>query len=64
VKPVVLFPGWYTTFEGPKDIWVLNDKALPAWLRGAERKLSDGDIRAFADALATYVRSKALGEST
>ena len=62
VRPVVLFPGWYTKFEGPKDIWVLNQNALPGWLNGQRRVLSDEDIHLIAGAISTYVRSKELGK--
>ncbi len=63
VRPVVLFPGWYTKFDGPKDIWVLNPKLLVGYLRNERRSLSDEDVRLISFALSTYVRSKAAAES-
>lgn len=44
VKPVVVFLGWYTT-RNPKDApaWVLNEVAVPVFIKNDFRELSQDD---------------------
>lgn len=44
VKPVVVFLGWYTT-RNPKDApaWVLNEQAVPVFIKNDFRELSQDD---------------------
>ena len=44
VKPVVVFLGWYTT-KNPKDApaWVLNEQAVPVFIKNYFRELSHAD---------------------
>lgn len=58
---VVLYPGWWVDPQ-PKgvDVWVLNPKALSAFLRHEPTRLSESDVALFASALETYLRAKAV----
>lgn len=64
IRPVVLYPGWWVEPQ-PKDagVWVLNPKALPAFLRNESQRLAKGDIALCSAALETYVRAKAAAAS-
>ena len=44
VKPVVVFLGWFTT-KNPKDApaWVLNEVAVPVFIKNDFRELSHAD---------------------
>ncbi len=60
LRAVVLFPGWYIqpTAEARKsDVWVLNPKALPAFVQGSTEHLSREDISMAALHLSRYVRT-------
>ena len=61
VQPVVLFPGWFTTQSGPRDIWVLNESAFPKWVENEPDTLSPDDVALIAEGLRMYVRNKAGG---
>lgn len=40
VQGVVVFPGWYVEkMTGKQDVWVLNPKALPTFIRNSQQKL-------------------------
>lgn len=44
VKPIVVFLGWYTTRNpGSAPAWVLNEVAVPAFIRNDFRELSSDD---------------------
>ena len=61
IKPVVVFPGWYVepTFEAKSsDVWVLNPKALPAFIKNSQQQLSGEDVRLIAYHISRYVRTK------
>lgn len=58
VRGVILFPGWFVEQrEGAlKEIWVLNPKALPAFLGGAKTSLPPDEVKLAAYHLSRYVR--------
>lgn len=60
VQPVVVFPGWYVERFDMKaaGVWVLEPKALGAFLEQQQETLSADQARAMASALASYVRTK------
>ncbi len=60
VRPVVVFPGWYV--EPMKEarrseVWVLNPKAVPEFVRHEPQQISEEDVRLAAYHLACMVRS-------
>jgi hypothetical protein len=60
IQPVVLFPGWYIDNKIPQSsgpAWVLNPKALPSFIDGADRKISDSDLHLAAFHLSRLIRS-------
>ena len=60
VRSVVLFPGWFIE-QAPgstRDIWVLNPKALPGFLRNEEAALADSDVTLAAYHLSRFIRAK------
>ncbi len=62
VRPVVVFPGWYVDGHpnGIKsDVWVLNPKALPAFIEHEKQVLEPEDVRLFSYHLSRYVRAQA-----
>ena len=60
VRGVVVFPSWFVEQRGPRgDVWVLEPKALPAFIERAPSMLSPSDVALAADHLALYIRSVA-----
>jgi hypothetical protein len=60
VMPVVLFPGWYVKPIGKAQlsgVWVLNPKALPAFLAKKGKTVRPEDARAIFNALSRYART-------
>lgn len=60
VKKVVLFPGWFiepTVEARQSDVWVLNPKALPAFISNSRERLSEGDLNLVASHLSRFVRA-------
>ena len=59
-RPVVVFPGWFIepTAEAKKsDVWVLNPKALPAFIANSRAQLSAESVQLAAFHLSRYVRA-------
>jgi hypothetical protein len=59
VRPVVVFPGWFvvpTAEAKASDVWVLNPKALPAFIEHSDTQLAEGDVHLVASHLTRYVR--------
>jgi hypothetical protein len=58
VRAVVVFPGWYVerTPGGPRDVWVLEPKALPAFLAKEPEQLQPEDVHLAAFHLSRFVR--------
>jgi hypothetical protein len=59
VKGAVVFPGWFVEPpSGPKlDIWVLEPKALPAFIEREPQRLPMSDVSLAAFHLSRYVRT-------
>lgn len=58
IQPVILYPGWFVSPQ-PKgaEVWVLNEKAFPAFLEKERSSLNSEDIRALATYLSRYARN-------
>jgi hypothetical protein len=60
VRGVVVFPGWFVEQRGPSaEVWVLEPKALPAYINSAPAMISAADVALAAFHLSRYVRSEA-----
>jgi hypothetical protein len=59
VRPVVVFPGWFvvpTAEAKSSEVWVLNPKALPAFIEHSDTQLAEADVHLVASHLTRYVR--------
>lgn len=58
VRPVVVFPGWFVrnSKETLKDVWVLEPKALPTFLRNEQDRMSPEDIKLAGFHLSRLIR--------
>jgi hypothetical protein len=64
VRPVLLFPGWFVESLDAamkERLWMLEPKALPAWIDHEPVRLSDGDVALAAFHLSRYVRAVRTG---
>jgi hypothetical protein len=60
VRGVVVFPGWFVEQRGPRgDVWILEPKALPAFIDNAPAMIAPADVALAAFHLSQYVRSRA-----
>jgi nuclease-like protein len=60
VRGVVVFPGWFVEQRGQRgDVWVLEPKALPAFIENAPAMIAPSDVSLASDHLSRYVRSVA-----
>ncbi|ABW66902.1 nuclease-related domain-containing protein [Desulfosudis oleivorans] len=62
-RPVVVYPGWYiqpTAEAKSSDVWVLNPKALPAFIAHSKPQLSAEDVNLCAYHLGRYVRTEGV----
>lgn len=60
IRGVVVFPGWFVepaTPEAKRDVWVLEPKALPAFIEHEPSVLRDADVALAAFHLGRYVRT-------
>lgn len=58
VQPVVVFPGWYVEkMKGGEEVWILNPKALPAFIRNNRERISIEDVHLAYFHLSRYVRA-------
>lgn len=60
IKPVVVYPGWYiqSTAEAKKsDVWVLNPKALPAFISHRPEIMTQEEVHMFSKHLDMYIRA-------
>ncbi len=60
VRPVVVFPGWFVERFDMKarGVWVLEPKALDAFIEQEPEVLTHDQMRAMASAPSSYIRSK------
>jgi hypothetical protein len=60
VRGVVVFPGWFVEQRGQRgEVWVLEPKALPAFIENAPAMIAPSDVALAAFHLSRYVRSEA-----
>jgi hypothetical protein len=60
VRGVVVFPGWFVEQKGPRgNVWVLEPKALPAFIGNAPAMIAPADVALASYHLSRYVRSEA-----
>ena len=59
VFPVVVFPGWYVeqAAASRQRVWVLEPKALPAFLQHEPQRLRHDDVQLIAFHLSRFIRS-------
>lgn len=59
VRPVIVFPGWFVvnTSGTFNDIWVLEPKALPAFLGNEPPRLSHEDVKLASFHLSRFIRA-------
>jgi hypothetical protein len=60
IKPVVIYPGWFIqpTAEAKKsDVWVLNPKALPAFIAHRPEIMTQEELHMFSKHLDMYIRA-------
>ena len=58
VKPVVVFPGWYIDNQNKADeVWVLEPKALPAFIENLPKILSEDTVRLVSNYISRYIRT-------
>jgi hypothetical protein len=59
VRGVVAFPGWFVEQAAPRGpVWVLEPKALPAFIEKEPAVLSSADVALAAFHLSRYIRSE------
>jgi hypothetical protein len=59
VRGVVVFPGWFVEQRTPRgSIWVLEPKALPAFIENEPAVLASSDVALAAFHLSRYIRSE------
>jgi len=58
VRPTIVFPEWFVErMQGAKDVWLLNPKALPVFIKNERTVLSDPDVHLVTFHLSRYIRS-------
>jgi nuclease-like protein len=58
IRPVILFPGWMVNNENNfKDIWVLEPKGFPKFLKNQNDSISREDKKLAAYHLSRYIRT-------
>lgn len=65
VLPIVLFPGWYVEQTGStsRKTWVLEPKALPAFLQREPERLPQEDVKLASFHLSRYIRTTESGRT-
>jgi len=59
VRAVVVYPGWFiqpTAEAKSSDVWVLNPKALPSFIKHSAKQLQSEDVSLCSYHLSRYVR--------
>ena len=59
VQPVVLFPGWFIEDkrQSRNEVWVLEPKALPAWIKNRKPTIEKSDVSLASYHLSRHVRT-------
>jgi hypothetical protein len=58
VKPVVIYPGWWIDNKvRDAEVWVVNEKALAAFISGQNTEIAKSDIHLAAFHLSRYIQS-------
>lgn len=60
VRPVLVFPGWFvqpTVEARSSEVWVLNPKALPAFIQNSKVCMAGEDVNMTAFHLSRYIRN-------
>lgn len=60
IKPVVVFPGWFiepTAESKASEVWALNPKALPSFIRNSQNQLEDHEVKMASFHLSRYIRT-------
>ena len=60
IRPVVVYPGWFIqpTIEAKSsDVWVLNPKALPAFISNSKATLSSEQVNMCSHHLSKHIRA-------
>ena len=58
VKPVVVFPGWFIeTKNNTNNVWVLNPKGLPTYIKNIPKTLGKEDMMLVSYHISRYIRS-------
>mgnify|MGYP001590622200 CR=1 FL=1 len=66
VRSVVLFPGWWvdpTPASLKPDVWVLEPKALPAFLTHERETLKPEEVNLVSQHISLYVRAQSKAAS-
>ncbi len=59
VRPVVVFPGWFVKGTPTcSDVWVLNEKALPAFIEQEPTVLGTDDLQAVTFQISQHIRAQ------
>jgi hypothetical protein len=59
VQPVVVYPGWFVEPMPPNAaVWVLNENAVPTFIKNANGRLSSEDVALITFHLKRYVIAK------
>lgn len=65
VRGAVVYPSWWieqVNKERPREVWVLEPKALPAWIEHAPPAMTPGEVAMAAFHLSRYVRGENDGK--
>jgi hypothetical protein len=58
IRPVILFPGWFIEpMKRGQEVWILNPKALPAFISNEQVVRKDTDVHLAVFHLSRYVRT-------
>ena len=60
VRPVVVYPGWFidrAAAARSSEVWVLEPKALPAFIAQSRAQMTAQDVKLFSFHLSRYIRS-------
>ena len=61
IRGVVAFPGWFVEplpKRFPREVWVLEPKALPAFIENEAKKLRSDEVAMVAYHLSRFIRAE------